>query len=77
MYNHLADLCENWNIVVDFCNARDGPHTPENGYKRQLQLLDVLSWFTSWKTMYNKAVADENDTTTEYTVFARNTWFCI
>jgi hypothetical protein len=23
MYNHVADLCEHWNAVVDICNGRD------------------------------------------------------
>jgi hypothetical protein len=26
MYNHVADLCEHWNSVVDVCNGWDGPH---------------------------------------------------
>ena len=76
MYNHLPDLYEILNTVVDLYNARDGPHTPKNGYARQVQLLDGLSWFTGWKAMHNKAVADKKDATTEYKYFAKETWFC-
>ena len=39
MYNHVADLCEHWNGVVDICNGRDGPHMPGNAAQRQTILL--------------------------------------
>ena len=77
MYNNLADLCENWNLVVAICNGRDGPHTQENGYERQTQVLDVLSWFTDWKNMHNMAMADDNSPTTGYNFFVDKTQFCI
>ena len=45
MYSHVADLCEHWNAVVDICNGRDGPHSPDNTAMRQSCLLDTLVWF--------------------------------
>jgi hypothetical protein len=42
MYNHVADLCEHWNGVVDICNGRDGPHMPGNAAQRQTVLLKTL-----------------------------------
>ena len=77
MHNHLADLCENWNLVVDICNGRDGPHTCGNGYERQSQMLGVLSWFTDWKKMHDTAMADDSSPTTEYNLFVDETWFYI
>ena len=77
MYNHLADLCDNWNTVVDICNDRDNLHTPENAQERQLKLLDVLSWFTSWKMMHDNAVEEEESSTTKFNMFVKETWFCI
>ena len=65
MYNHL--------IVVDICNSRGGPHTPENAQERQLKLLDVLSWFTSWKMMHDNAVAEEESSTTKFNMFVKET----
>ena len=46
MYNHVADLCEHWNSVVDICNGRDGPHSPVNAQERQSTLLKTLAWFS-------------------------------
>ena len=42
-----------------------------------MQLLGALSWFTSWKVMHDKAVADKKDATTEYNCFAKEPRFCI
>jgi hypothetical protein len=30
IYNHVADFWECWNVVVDVCNGKDGPHSPDN-----------------------------------------------
>ena len=76
MYNRLADLCEHCNLVVDIYNGRDGPHTRENGYERQLILCDVLRWFTNWKNMHKTVMLDDNSLNTEYNFFANETWFC-
>ena len=65
VYNYLADLYENWSMVVELCNAKGSPHTRGNGYKRQLQLLGILRCFTSWNANHDTAGADENRTTTE------------
>ena len=75
MYTHLADLCENWNFVVDICNSRDGAHSPENARDRQMVLLDVLSWFTKWEKIHLAAV--QKGEATEFNFFAQETWFCI
>jgi hypothetical protein len=29
-YNHVADLCERWNKVIDICNKRHSLHSPGN-----------------------------------------------
>ena len=42
VYNHLADLCENWNVVVNICNVKNGPHSPKNAVNRQTMLLDIF-----------------------------------
>jgi hypothetical protein len=75
MYNHLADFCEKMNSLVDICNGRDGPHTPENAAARQKELLDILSWFTEWKQLHDERVTAGE--ATEYNFFAPETWFCI
>ena len=75
MYNHLADLCDKWDLVVDICNGRDGAHSPENARTRQMVLLDVLSWFTKWEKLHLAAV--ENGEATEFNFFAQETWFGI
>lgn len=75
MYTHLADLCENWNSVVDICNSRDGEHSPENARDRQMMLLDVLSWFTKLKRLHLAAL--QKGEATEFNFFAQETWFCI
>ena len=67
MYTHLADLCENWNFVVDICNSRDGAHSPENARDRQMVLLDVLSWFTKWEKIHLAAV--QKGEATEFNFF--------
>ena len=46
MYNHVADFCEQWNEVIDICNGRHGPHSPDNAVMRQTCLLDTLVWFS-------------------------------
>ena len=75
VYNHLADLCDKWNEVVDICNGKDGDHTPDNAVERQQKLLDTLSWFSGWKKLHDERVAKgEAD---EYNFFANETWFCI
>ncbi|KAL7542027.1 hypothetical protein ACHAWF_011062 [Thalassiosira exigua] len=77
MYNHIAHLCENWNLVVDICNGRDGPHSPLNAEERQTQLLNVLNWFSQWKAKHDVDAANESKSTNEYNFFADETWFCI
>ena len=79
MYNHLADLCEFWNTVVDICNGREGcnrnsPHTPANAAQRQTILLDTLKWFSRWKELHDERV--NGDEASEYNYFANETWFC-
>ena len=75
MYNHLADLCEKWNEVVDICNGKGGPHTPENAVERQVKLLSTLNWFSKWKKSHDAKVLSED--ATEFNFFADETWFCI
>ena len=77
VYNHLADLCEKWNDVIDICNGRDGPHSPENGLERQKILLDVLNWFSEWEAMHDAAMELEDGKTTQFNFWADETWFCI
>ncbi len=57
MYNHVADLCEHWNSVVDICNGRDGPHSPVNAQERQSTLLKTLAWLSRWKQLHDERVA--------------------
>jgi hypothetical protein len=52
MYNHVADLCEHWNEVVDICNGRHGPHSPDNAVMRQTRLMDTLVWFSRKKCVW-------------------------
>ena len=75
IYNHVADLCEKWNVVVDICNGKDGPHSPANAVERQTQLLDILDWFSKWRALHDRLV--EKGEATEYNFFADETWFCI
>jgi hypothetical protein len=75
MYNHVADLCEHWNVVVDICNGRDGPHSPENACERQTILFKAYVWFCRWKELHNERVRDKR--ATEYNFLADETWFCI
>jgi hypothetical protein len=75
MYNHVADLCEHWNDVVDICNGRDGPHMPGNAAQRQTVLLKTLAWFSRWKELHDERV--EAKQATAYNFFADETWFCI
>ena len=42
IYNHLADLCDNWNTVVDICNGRDGGHSPDNARSLSAAEYDQL-----------------------------------
>jgi hypothetical protein len=75
MYNHVADLCEHWNAVVDICNGWDGPHSPNNAAMRQSRLLDTLVWFSRWKELHDERVRKK--LATEFMFFAEETWFCI
>ena len=75
MYNHVADLCEQWNKVIDICNGRHSPHSPDNAVMRQTRLLDTLVWFSRWKDLHNERVRAK--LATEYNFFANETWFCI
>jgi len=75
MYNHVADLCEHWNSVVDICNGRDGPHSPVNAQERQSTLLKTLACFSRWKQLHDERVAKKQSL--EYIFFADETWFCI
>ena len=80
IYNHLANLCEKWNDVVDICNGvdderKDSYHTPKNAKERQTKLLDTLDWFTRWKSLHDERV-DSGDAD-EFNFFAPETWFCI
>ncbi len=56
MYTHTATLCRNWNEVVDLCNGKLGPNTPENAVKRQRRLLSVLEYFSMWKSKHDARV---------------------
>ena len=56
IYNHVADLCEKWNNIVDICNGKDGPCSPANAIERQTQLLDILDWFSKWRSLHDKLV---------------------
>ncbi len=75
MYNHDADLCECWNVVVDICNGRDRPHSTANACERQTILLKIYVWFCRWKELHDERVRDKR--ATEYNYFANETWFCI
>jgi hypothetical protein len=75
MYNHVADFCEQWNEVIDICNGRHGPHSPDNAAMRQTRLLDTLVWFSRWKELHDERVRAK--LATEYNFFANETWFCI
>jgi hypothetical protein len=46
MYNHVTDFCEQLKQVIDICNGRHGPHSPDNAVMRQTCLLDTLVWFS-------------------------------
>jgi hypothetical protein len=71
MYNHVADLCEHWNGVVDICNGRDGPHMPGNAAQQQTVLLKMLAWFSRWKDLHNERVKEKH--ATAYNFFANET----
>jgi hypothetical protein len=75
MYQHVRDLCRNMNMVVDICNGRDGPHTPDNAADRQKCLLEILRWFSTWKALHDKRL-NAGDAT-KFNFFAKETWFCI
>ena len=62
MYNHVADLCEHWNDVVDICNGRDGPHMPENAAQRQTVFLKTLEWFSRLKELHDERVEEKHAT---------------
>ena len=75
--NHVADICERWNEVVDICNGRRGPHSPANANatQRQTSLLETLAGFSRWKELHDKRVKEKH--ATEYNFFANESWFCI
>jgi hypothetical protein len=75
MYNHVADLCEHWNSVVDICSGRDGPHSPEDAQQWQTSLLKTLAWFPRWKQLHDEQVKIK--LSIKYNCFADETWFCI
>jgi hypothetical protein len=75
MYNHVANLCDHWNVIVGICNGRDGPHLPESAEQGQTGLLDMLTWFSRWKKLHDERVKEKQ--LTEYIFFAEETWFCI
>ena len=75
IYNHVANLCEKWNEVVDICNGKEGPHSPANAVERQDKLLDILDWFSGWRKLHDSRV--EKGDATEFNFFADETWFCI
>ena len=62
MYNHIPDLCEHWNAVVDLCNGRDGPHSPSNAVQRHSCLLDMLAWFSRLKELHDETVKEKHST---------------
>jgi hypothetical protein len=69
MYNHVADLCEHWNGVVDICNGRDRPHMPCNAAQRKTVLFETLAWFSRWKELHDKRVEEKH--ATAYNFFCR------
>ena len=75
MKNHAADFCEQWNEVIDICNGRHGPHSPDNTVMRQTHLMDTLVWFSRWKDLHNERVRAK--LATKYNFFANETWFSI
>ena len=62
MYHHLANLCENWDALFDITNGKDEPHTPTNARERQQKLLDILKWFSIWKSNHNERLAKKEAT---------------
>jgi len=57
VYNHIADLCEKRNDVIDIANGKEGSqHSPDNGVERQKSLLNVLAWFSRWKALHNERI---------------------
>ena len=56
MYDHVTDICERCNEVIDICNGRCGPHSPANATQRQSSLLEMLAWFSKWKELHDKRV---------------------
>ena len=71
----LQIFCEQWNEVIDICNGRHGPHSPDNAVMRQTRLLDTLVWFSRWKELHDERVRAK--LATEYNFFANETRFCI
>ncbi len=56
MYTQTTTLCRNQNEVVDLCNGKLGPNTPENAVERQRRLLSVLEYFSMWKSKHDARV---------------------
>ena len=45
MYSHLANICENWDVLFDATNGNDESHTPTNARECQQKLLAILKLF--------------------------------
>ena len=75
MYTHTATLGRSWNEVVDLCNGKLGPNTPENAVKWQRRLLSILEYFSRWKSKHDDQVIA--GLATKHNFFAEETWFCI
>ncbi len=63
--------------MIDLCNGKLGPNTPENAVKRQRRLLrlSIVEYFSRWKFKHDERVIA--GLATKYNFFAEETWFCI
>lgn len=76
VYMPLIHFCEMCNLLVDITNGRNRDfYTPQNGHQKQIQLLNILDWFSKWKMEHDAAV--EAETKNQYNFFAPETWQCI
>ena len=62
IYNHLANLCEKWDTLFDIANSKDEPNTSANAVERQKKLLDILKWFSNWKSNHDGLLATNKAT---------------
>jgi hypothetical protein len=62
VYNHLANLCENWDTLFDITNGKDEPRTLANAVERQQKLLNILKWFSNWKSNHDGLLATNKAT---------------